>query len=835
MSSNAPYSDQRKFNANVNANVNNIVGISNSPFTDQRKEQGGGGIPGDNGQGNVQYETSNETLNIRVSEINTIISSINQGANDFIIGNDRGKLDFSESGDIILSHGLQDNGNLIIKCEESGTGNGNILIETETSNITGAGDITITSKNSVQIASDKSTAIDATELICTSDQGTAIKSLNENVEIDAKEFSFVRGEKGVMIESGLLNGVYENSIDMEIDQQDSRIIIKSQGDSFENRILLQTVSNGTNAGGCNLVLVSDDIPTNSDKILLNVQSILQNQEWLNIKGTDTNNDEHSLVITRDEVKWSAFEFFNFAGQDQLGVAPKNPVFQFSNIQTNKEEYYQFKSFPTSPGQILEISGGLGEQGIPWELNWVTPANPPVPSIGNVQYDPSNDDFSLKYEESGTVIDKIALGDNDVNGLDFEAFVGLDLTTGSGELLYMRKSSGTNGSSAEGIEIKCIRSFGSLKASSLRLITPQTSGTHASFNLISPRTNPSVETDVPSGYFNIFENANEAETLGERMSLIKYVDGTRAIYYEGFTYHLYQNINASDPMIQTTTPMFNYRNDQLFPGPDPSTYKRTFFRWNNKPTAVGQVLTNASGTGTSVSPFNMEWIAPNNFNNLEINYDTDTSALVLSDPVDGLAIISSTSVVPGRTVLIEDVLVNGITPISVIGLSNSVFNPPLAIPQLIGNNPPRVELANGQSLWFPGASFRAVIAGTIIDTDAGENAVFAVHSNRGQSSFSILNTYNLELKSVGNVGLGWKWVVNFTCRSVNSGTTLGIMATNSEFSYTDDTFQPDPRGFIVSNNNASFDTSKDQFLDFTIRFVHTGNQVKTNLFTLERIF
>lgn len=838
--SNSAYADQRVYGGD-------IVDISNSPFTDERRQGGGGGTPGGDGQGNVQYETSDETLNIRVAEVNTLITAIDQGANEFVIGNDRGTLDFTQSGDVVLSHGFQDSGNLVIKAEATSTGNGNILIETETSNILGAGDINLTSKNSVRLTSDESTVINAKALSSSSEQGTFISSLNQDVEILAKEFSFVRGEKGVMIESGLLNGVYENSIDLEIDQQNSKIVIKSEGDSFENRILLQTVSNGVNAGGCNLVLVSDDIPANSDKILLNVQSILQNQEWLNIKGTDTNNDEHSLVITRDEVKFSAFEFFNFAGQDQLGVTPKNPVFQFSNIQTNKEEYYQFSSFPTSPGQILEISAGLGGQSTPWELNWITPANPPVPSIGNVQYDPSSLDYSLKYGATSTVIDQIALGDNDVNGLDFEAFVGLDLTTGSGELLFMRKSSGTNGSSAEGIEIKCTRSFGPLNASSLRLITPQTSGTHASFNLISPRTNPSVETDVPSGYFNIFENANEAETLGERMSLIKYADGTRAIYYEGFTYHLYQNINASNPMIQTTTPMFNYRNDKLFPGPDPSTYKRTFFRWNNKPTAVGQVLTNAGGAGTSTSPFNMEWIAPGagSLNNLEINYDTTTSTLVLSDPVDGLPVISTTTIVPGRTVLIEDVVVNGTTELSALGLSNSIFPPPLEgqtgyFAGLIGNSPPRVSLnpITGLTNWFPGASFKITLAGKITKIGGYDDIRLKVYSNRGQPSENILNSFSMITRSVQPPPqVGWNWVIDFTCRKVNDGGVLGVISTSSAFNYTDDTYILENLGAIVSNVNSSFDTSVEQFLDCTIEFdyYNDSNSISTTLCTIERIF
>ena len=54
------------------------------------------------------------------------------------------------------------------------------------------------------------------------------------------------------------------------------------------------------------------------------------------------------------------------------------------------------------------------------------------------------------------------------------------------------------------------------------------------------------------------------------------------------------------------------------------------------------------------------------NTLDINYDQTSSVLVLSDPDDG--VISTTTIVPGRTVLVEDVTVNGTTELSALGFS-----------------------------------------------------------------------------------------------------------------------------------------------------------------------
>ena len=86
-------------------------------------------------------------------------------------------------------------------------------------------------------------------------------------------------------------------------------------------------------------------------------------------------------------------------------------------------------------------------------------------------------------------------------------------------------------------------------------------------------------------------------------------------------------------------------------------------------------------------------------------------------------------------------------------------------------------------------------------------------------------------------VGWNWVVDFTCRSINDGGILGVIATSSAFNYTDDTYILENLGAIVSNTNSSFDTSLEQFLDCTIQFEYynQSNNIKSTLCTIERIF
>jgi hypothetical protein len=153
----------------------------------------------------------------------------------------------------------------------------------------------------------------------------------------------------------------------------------------------------------------------------------------------------------------------------------------------------------------------------------------------------------------------------------------------------------------------------------------------------------------------------------------------------------------------------------------------YYRWDNTPVPsqgiMNSVLTVTSGNGLEGSPFSMNWVndptGGGALNTLDINYYQTTSVLVLSDPVDG--VISTTAVVSGRTVLVEDVTVNETTELSALGLSNSIFPPPLEgqtghFDGLIGNSPPRVSLnpTTGLTNWFKGASFRATLSGEIVN-------------------------------------------------------------------------------------------------------------------------
>jgi hypothetical protein len=256
-------------------------------------------------------------------------------------------------------------------------------------------------------------------------------------------------------------------------------------------------------------------------------------------------------------------------------------------------------------------------------------------------------------------------------------------------------------------------------------------------------------------------------------------------------------------------------------------------------------------GISNSPFTDQRavagaiIPPVNLNALDISYDTENSVLVLSDPFLLNPFISATTIVTGRTVLISNVNTNVLfgQAESVIGLSNTIFNPPPSSPHLIGNNPPSVLFPNqfsGLTSWFSGGSFRATAGGTIAKLSNNKLLTCTIWSNRGQPTQVKLNEFVLKLDSVSSSsGLGWTWDIIFTCRSINTQfTPLGSVATNSKFSYTDD--RPfsgvQPEGFIVSNiTTNNFNTDIDQYLDFTFNFNDNTNGLITNLFIIERIY
>jgi hypothetical protein len=217
--------------------------------------------------------------------------------------------------------------------------------------------------------------------------------------------------------------------------------------------------------------------------------------------------------------------------------------------------------------------------------------------------------------------------------------------------------------------------------------------------------------------------------------------------------------------------------------------------SNAPFADQKIYTLA--VGMSNSPFTDQracagGIAPPvDLNSLDISFDTENSVLILSDPLLPVPFISATTVVTGRTVLIQDVYTNAQAFIaeSVIGLSNSVFPPPPSS-KLIGNNPVAVYFPNqftGLTSWFQGGSFRATISGCINKLSKMNTLTCTCWSNRGQATQVKLNEFTLSLEIVSGLsGLGWSWDVMFTCRSINGQITeLGSVSSSSSFAYSDD--------------------------------------------------
>lgn len=274
----------------------------------------------------------------------------------------------------------------------------------------------------------------------------------------------------------------------------------------------------------------------------------------------------------------------------------------------------------------------------------------------------------------------------------------------------------------------------------------------------------------------------------------------------------------------------------------------FWKFIGIPSTANETLSwNGVGNGSDIAPFELTWITATatDLNALDITFDTETSVLVLSDPHLSDTFISGTTVVPGRTVLIEDVYTNASAFIveSVIGLSNTLFPPP-ASSKLIGNNPVAVYFPNqitGLTSWFIGGSFRATLAGRINKLSLLSSLTCTIWSNRGQATQLKLNEFSLLLESVSDSsGLGWSWDVMFTCRSINRQISrLGSVASSSSFSYSDDRIVPGvakPEGFIVSNVITNgFNTSINQYLDFTFSFNNPTDGLTTNLFIIERIF
>ena len=348
------------------------------------------------------------------------------------------------------------------------------------------------------------------------------------------------------------------------------------------------------------------------------------------------------------------------------------------------------------------------------------------------------------------------------------------------------------------------------------------------------------------------NESEIKMEASEIDLISYASVTNGISLQTrdinggiiseFALNSSQANNVPPAVVGRNVQYFQFATrDPGFQDPPPDPLQPTYrfstntgaWRFIDRPNAAGPsggpLQWNGEGDGSQATPYELSF-ANAGVNSLSLDYDQTTSVLTLSDPVDGD--ISNTVITSGRTVLLDDVSVTGTSEVSCIGLSNTVFPPP-ASTILVGNNPPRVEIpTSGVTPWFPGASFRATLGGTIDTVINNDNLVLTIYSNRGQASQQILNTFNLNLEDSSDIG--WKWDIFFTCRSVNASPALGVIACNSKFDYTQDGGTPTPEGFI-SNETANFDTSVDQYLDFTMQFQQANNELTTNLFIIERIY
>jgi hypothetical protein len=517
--------------------------------------------------------------------------------------------------------------------------------------------------------------------------------------------------------------------------------------------------------------------------------------------------------------------FSFAGNTSAIATSINPIIRFNQLP-NIPCSLRFDNAPQAIGNILTVTGGNGGTGSPYELNWQAPASGGG-GDGNVTSDFLTDRLT-RDDGTGTqvIIDTIDQGDNAFTIKNY----------GENEINMTREREFGQPNEKATIELK---SFGDAFENRILLNTFTTASTGTSLLMTSSDdvsqpnsirfTTSNIIQDSISPYFQV-DGSPSGTNARRRFQL-----SDKEAYFGSFRV---LNFSATNTGQSTFNPSYKWNG-------------ANFYRWDNTPVpsqgVLNSVLTVTSGNGLEASPFSMNWVnAPTGggaLNTLDITYDQTNSVLVLSDPVDG--VISTTTVVPGRTVLVEDVTVNGTTELSALGLSNSIFPPPLQgqpgyFDGLIGNSPPRVSLnpATGLTNWFKGASFRATLSGEIVNIGGYDDIILRVYSNRGQASQNILNSFRMVTRSVSPPPkVGFKWTIDFTCRSVNDGGILGVLATSSQFDYTDDTYVLETLGAIVNNTNSSFDTSVEQFLDFTIEFdyYNNSNNIKTTLATIERIF
>ena len=500
---------------------------------------------------------------------------------------------------------------------------------------------------------------------------------------------------------------------------------------------------------------------------------------------DSNGEE--LLICDD------INTFSFAGNSDAITTAIKPIIRFNQLPSIGCSLI-FDNAPQAIGDILTVTGGNGSNVTPYTLNW----QPPASGSGDVTYDSTT----------------------------------RQLSSGDPSVVIATLNAPTP---------MTIQSIGPTNQS-VKLESERTSG---GFTVSSSTYESGIGT-IRTGQFHRLQcigtgNQNRCEMI---MEIDTSANNAKRFEFAGID--RFEFCRSPPGGTQVNAPLYNFRNTD--------TGAIRFYQYSND--AIFDATNNyylsiTGGAGSSNDPYLMTWQPISGGGggtanaNLVLNYDTSTSTLILSDPADNLPVISTTQVVPGRTVLIKDVIVNGTTELSALGLSNSIFPPPLSgqpgfFDGLIGNSPPRVSLnpLTGLTNWFPGASFKITLAGEITQIGGYDDIILKVYSNRGQPSQNILNSFRMVTRSVSPPPkVGWNWVVDFTCRSINDGGILGVIATSSAFNYTDDTYILENLGAIVSNTNSSFDTSLEQFLDCTIEFdyYNNSNNIKSTLCTIERIF
>lgn len=616
--------------------------------------------------------------------------------------------------------------------------------------------------------------------------------------------------------------------DMNVISLNSNVTIQTQTQSIElkensNEIEINTTGN--------VDIKSSNEGNNFSVTKVDSQGVPESQFLVVSNATET-------TVAGSNV--TKYQFASTPGNNDI-----KPVYRFSDTTQSGSgfDWVQYDNSPQNINDVLTFVSGGGSTTNPKVLEWKQPTS----TGGDVGYDSNK---SLTFDDNGvtSVIQEIqfSTSGNGDDSIKFEQ-------SGTGRRISMN-------SEGDAFNECLLRAFNDPAP-------PNTVDQRAS---ITCRTNASAggnfinqfvsgDSTPGTGVFNwsTFDNetcVNTSNSMG--MSVIPgdttgtpgSSDPKDSVKFSNVQTYRFSSKAGTGASTDLSSPLFGFNYDSALSG-SPQPYERElYYQFEGKPSAGAKVLTvNQSGnpTGDATDPFKITFQSPGsgggNANaNLVLSYDAGSSALTLSDPVDGLTNISSAVVVPGRTIFVGPSLT-----FTNINVDNSVMfldagtgnSGPSASSRIVGNNPPSVPLdANGNTQWFPGATFRTTCSGKIIDFDGNDNLIFKFWANRGQNTQDLLANHNLELLQVAQNNIyGWIWTTTFTCRSVNVGGTLGTASIATQFQYSDDNFQPNQEGGNYSSQIANFDTSVPQFLDQTLRFNAAGNSIRVDNVIIERIF